>query len=226
MKFCKKCQCLTEHYASGGCKVCVKAYAAARRAANPEKNKESSITWAASNPERKKANNKAWNLANPEKVKASKAAWLAANQEYVKVYRAANLQKMIAYNKAYYASNRQKLIEQSRSWRLAHPNKVKEWRESNPEVARINNQNRRARKLANGGTLSKGLAENLFKLQKGKCPCCKQSLGDDYHLDHIVPLALGGSNTDDNMQLLRKQCNQQKHAKHPVDFMQQKGFLL
>jgi len=36
----------------------------------------------------------------------------------------------------------------------------------------------------------------------------------------------GGSNTDDNMQLLRKLCNLQKHAKHPVDFMQERGFLL
>lgn len=42
----------------------------------------------------------------------------------------------------------------------------------------------------------------------------------------IVPLALGGTNTDGNMQLLRSTCNQKKHAKHPVDFMQQRGFLL
>jgi len=41
-----------------------------------------------------------------------------------------------------------------------------------------------------------------------------------------MPLALGGANADDNIQLLRSTCNQQKHAKHPVDFMQQKGFLL
>lgn len=35
-----------------------------------------------------------------------------------------------------------------------------------------------------------------------------------------------GTNTDDNIQLLRKLCNLQKSAKHPVDFMQQRGFLL
>lgn len=45
-------------------------------------------------------------------------------------------------------------------------------------------------------------------------------------MDHIVPLALGGSNTDGNIQLLRATCNQQKHAKHPVVFMQERGFLL
>jgi 5-methylcytosine-specific restriction endonuclease McrA len=100
------------------------------------------------------------------------------------------------------------------------------WAKANPEVNRIKAQNRRALKRVNGGKLSKGLAEKLFKLQKGKCPCCHQPLGENYHLDHIVPLALGGSNTDDNIQLLRSSCNNQKSAKHPIDFMQQRGFLL
>lgn len=56
--------------------------------------------------------------------------------------------------------------------------------------------------------------------------CCGLPLGDNYHIDHIMPLALGGSNTDDNIQLLRQRCNNQKCAKHPVDFMQSRGFLL
>jgi 5-methylcytosine-specific restriction endonuclease McrA len=91
----------------------------------------------------------------------------------------------------------------------------------------MNGQNRRARKNASAGKLSFNLAEKLFKLQHGKCACgCKKHLGKDYHLDHIMPLALGGANTDNNIQLLRKQCNWQKHAKHPIDFMQSRGFLL
>jgi 5-methylcytosine-specific restriction endonuclease McrA len=53
-----------------------------------------------------------------------------------------------------------------------------------------------------------------------------QPLGDNYHLDHITPITLGGSNTDDNMQLLRQRCNNQKYNKHPIDFMQSRGFLL
>jgi 5-methylcytosine-specific restriction endonuclease McrA len=81
-------------------------------------------------------------------------------------------------------------------------------------------------KKETGGKLSSKLAARLFVLQKGKCACCLQPLGDDYHIDHIMPLALGGTNTDDNIQLLRAKCNLQKNAKHPVDFMQQRGFLL
>ena len=225
-RFCPKCQVETERYVSGGCKVCVKAYSAARRAASPEKNKASSLAWSKANPDRKKANNKAWNLANPEKLKASKAAWVANNPKHNKIYRTANLEKIVAYQKSYYVFNQEKLCKKTKNWKENNLDKVKFWLKSNPEVARLHNQNYRAKKRINGGILSKGLSAKLFKLQKGKCPCCQQPLGDNYHLDHIVPLALGGSNTDDNIQLLRQQCNLQKSAKHPIDFMQQRGFLL
>ena len=151
-----------------------------------------------------KAYKATWSAANRDKLNAKSAAWKAANPEKVKASKA-----------GYQLANREKVNAQ-----------INAWRKANPEAMRIICQNYRSRKRANGGTLSKGLAENLFKLQKGKCPCCHQPLGNDYHLDHIVPMALGGSNTDDNIQLLRATCNHQKHAKHPIDFMQQRGFLL
>jgi 5-methylcytosine-specific restriction endonuclease McrA len=146
----------------------------------------------------------AWRAANPERAKVANAAWRAAYPNMVKAkdaaYRAANYDKVKAATAAYRAAN--------------------------PEAVRISTQNRRARKLESGGKLSPGLSDKLFKLQRGKCACCGKPLGNDYHLDHIMPLALGGSNTDDNIQLLRSTCNQQKHSKHPVDFMRQRGFLL
>lgn len=116
-----------------------------------------------------------------------------------------------------------------KKWRAANPDKVKAayttWKAENPDKVRLINQNRRAQK-SSSGKLSKNIAERLYRLQKGKCACCGLPLGDDYHMDHRMPLALGGTNTDDNMQLLRKLCNLQKNAKHPVDFMRSRGFLL
>ena len=76
------------------------------------------------------------------------------------------------------------------------------------------------------GRLSIGIADKLYALQKGKCACCARSIKNGYHIDHIIPLALGGKNTDDNVQLLRPRCNQRKSAKHPIDYMQSKGLLL
>lgn len=49
---------------------------------------------------------------------------------------------------------------------------------------------------------------------------------DGYHVDHIQPLALGGSNDKTNLQLLCPTCNTKKSAKHPIDFMQSRGLLL
>ena len=186
------------------CKACNKANAKAWRELNLEKEKASSKAYRLANQEKVKASKVQYYAANAEKVKASVSAWRNSNPEKVKLYGA----KWIEGNKDKVRANREK------------------WRAANPDHSRALVHNYRAKKRAVGGVLSKGLAAKLFALQKGKCPCCGQPLGDDYHMDHIVPVALGGSNTDDNIQLLRQRCNNQKHSKHPVDFMQQRGFLL
>lgn len=161
----------------------------------------------------------AWRAANPEKQKARDAAYRAANSEKVKASAAVRS-----------AVNAVKLRQTTAAWYAANTEKSKQaiaaWNRSNPEATRIHKQNRRARKMATGGKLSQGLALKLFALQKGMCPCCKQPLGVSYHLDHIQPLALGGENADENMQLLRATCNMHKHTKHPIDYMQSKGYLL
>lgn len=100
------------------------------------------------------------------------------------------------------------------------------YRKANLAKYRVYQENRRARETAAGGQFSPGLIPKLFAIQKGLCPCCRRPLGNDYHLDHVIPVALGGASTDDNAQLLRKSCNLKKRSKHPVDFMQSRGFLL
>lgn len=113
-------------------------------------------------------------------------------------------------------------------WRAANPEQVKaynaKWLRANTAKRREYAQNRRAR--IGGDKLSPGLVEKLFHLQRGRCACCSARLLKSYHLDHIMPLALGGRNVDANMQLLNQRCNNRKHAKHPVAYMQERGFLL
>lgn len=200
--------------------------------------------------------NNSYRVANAEKVKESRAANAHKHKDAEKAWKDANQDSIKAYRVAYWAANKERLISEKviyrtengdelrrkerekyketydpeKTWAKLNPERNRAtaaaWRAANPELRSIWQQNRRAKKLASGGKLSKGLAEKLFKLQKGKCACCKQPLGDDFHLDHVMPLALGGTNTDDNMQLLRKECNLKKNKKHPIDFMQSRGFLL
>ena len=143
---------------------------------------------------------------------------------------AANPKRSAAAVRAWQAKNPKKMSAAVAKWQSENPEKRKaandQWRANHPGCKRIWDGNRRARKINNGGKLSSGLAEKLFKLQRGKCACCGKPLGDDYHLDHRAPLALGGANEDRNMQLLRPLCNATKGAKDPIEFMRQRGFLL
>lgn len=217
--------------------------------ADPEKAKAKSAKYHAENPEKIKALKKAWDIKNAEKRTVARAertirdkekaqaawvVWYGKNKKKVKdAADRRNLEfpgkKKEAFAK-WYRENSEEQRARARKYTAANYKVVRErqsaYRKANPEKGRVHCQNRRARKLEAGGELSRGLAARLFNLQKGKCPCCKQPLGKDYHLDHKMPLALGGANTDDNMQLLRARCNMQKRAKHPVDFMQERGFLL
>jgi 5-methylcytosine-specific restriction endonuclease McrA len=200
---CIKCGA-TERCKRGRCKACVS---------------ERSKAWVIVNSERKKTRDAAYSAANKEKIKANKAAAYIKNKEKNKLkmaeYRAKNKDKARLASAAWYESNRDRAKALADAWRAA-----------NPEAHRIYKQNRKAKKVANGGVLSSGLSKKLFVLQKGRCACCAKPLGDKYDLDHIMPLALGGANSDDNIQLLRRECNRRKSAKHPVQYMQEKGCLL
>lgn len=160
-----------------------------------------------------------WRKENPEKFRSIQDVWDEKNKDRLREAAHAlyekNKDEKISYAREYYENNKELIAPRKAIWQKNNKDKVKQsW------------QNRRARKIASGGELSVGLEKRLFSLQRGKCACCGLELGSNYHLDHIMPLALGGSNTDDNIQLLRQRCNNQKHTKHPVDFMQSRGFLL
>lgn len=219
---------------SSWCKSCAGAATAVWRSANKEKINKTHAAYCAENKERIRAVSAVWREANKEMIHATQAAYIASNPDKMRAkgvaYREKYPDKVRATQAAYRASNLEKRLIYAAAYRSANKEKnrarIAEWSAANPEKKRINNHNYRAIKRAAGGKLSKDLTANLLKLQRGKCACCGQILGDDIHLDHILPLALGGSNTDDNIQLLRSLCNQRKHAKHPIDFMQEKGFLL
>lgn len=185
-----------------------------------------------------KVKDASYRKANPEKIAAIRSKWLGAHpgreKELFELRYLTYAPVARARSAEYYLANKPACLTAMREYRLSNQSewteRIRVSKEKKPqlyaEIHRISIQNRRARKLESEGNLTPGLSERLFKLQRGACPCCKQPLGHDYHMDHIMPLARGGSNTDDNIQLLRQRCNNQKHSKHPVDFMQSRGFLL
>lgn len=76
------------------------------------------------------------------------------------------------------------------------------------------------------GLITSARIIELFGLQRGKCVYCKKDLNRNFHVDHIIPITLGGENIDSNIQLLDLACNYAKRAKHPIVFANEIGLLL
>lgn len=129
----------------------------------------------------------------------------------------------------YHHENRDVQLDRMRNWHKENTIKVRErnseWQSNNKEIVASISRNRRALKKGSTGQHSKRDVDQLLKLQRHKCACCGVKLST-YHVDHIVPLARGGSNDKINLQILCATCNLQKHAKDPLTFMQERGFLL
>lgn len=157
---------------------------------------------------------------------------------------AANSQPTIDRAKAYYRANRDSVLAKVKQYRDSRPEVITERRRlaylrdahvyaakyrvcyaADPTKFKARAALRRVL-LQNAGTsYTSDDIRDLFTKQKGKCACCVRKLGN-YEIDHITPLSKGGSNERRNLQLLCRYCNRSKHAKHPITFMQSRGFLL
>jgi 5-methylcytosine-specific restriction endonuclease McrA len=130
--------------------------------------------------------------------------------EYAKTYQKANRKRINAYVQSWREKNRDHCRELDAAW--ARKNKAKR------------TEYRHIRRAA--GEFSYAVIPELRQLQKGKCAICAGLLTKFIEIDHIMPVALGGTNERTNLQLLCRTCNRSKGAKHPVDYMQSRGFLL
>lgn len=113
-------------------------------------------------------------------------------------------------------------LEAREKWRIGKRN----YTEKYPEATKALTQKRRSRMLGADGHHKPSDIARIIKQQKHKCAYCRACLKGGYHIDHIMPLALGGSNWPSNLQGLCAPCNLSKGAKHPIDFAQEKGRLL
>lgn len=149
--------------------------------------------------------------ANPEERKAHDAA-----------YRARNAKKVSESKERYRLANLEKVREAKARWRRENPEKMRSariaWQKQNPDKKQVYRENRRAVERGAAGKLSPGIAERLYAQQIGACNACRVQLCGKYEIDHILPLALGGSHADENLQLLCRTCNRRKGKKHPDVF--------
>ena len=232
-KPCRRCG-TTDRNTHGACRPCNRAAVVKYQAANLEKCKVKAAKYYAANTEKCKAATDKWCVANPEKCKAHRAKWYTANTERahgsMAKWNAENPGRKKAIAAKYYAENPEKHKAASAKYYAENPEKAKacmaKWQASHPENRRANDHKRRAQKLKAGGSFAAAEIKVMLKCQREKCVYCRTDIRESYHIDHVMPLALGGHNGISNIQLVCPRCNLTKHAKDPDDFRRERGFLL
>lgn len=196
IRVCATCSGV-EFYASGKCKACTDARTKAYRAKHLDAINQRRVELY----QQQKAPVKAKPVTDP---KETRRQWNEKNAEKIRKQ----------YGE-WLALNREKKQKSDANWR-----------KSNTEAATAKDANRRARFKQAPGSFTGQEIRTLFNLQKATCVVCRGSLKGGYEIDHIAPLARGGHNNIENLQLLCRPCNRSKAAKDPIDFMQRNGYLI
>ncbi len=213
------------------------AAAAVRRKADPEKhNAAARVAYQSLSKEERQARAAArseyqrkYRAAHAEEIKeAQRLHYLGTKETYANDNKlkyatdASFRDAAIARAKARYEKDRQAGIDKAAQWAKDNPERAKDnrkssWRarfEDDPLPSRANTALRRARRLAAEGNFTAEDVARLFEAQAGKCNGCRKDL-EEFDVDHIMPLVLGGSNWPVNLQLLCPSCNSKKGHMHP-----------
>jgi len=227
-------------YYHGGCVACH----AEHRESNREKNRAASKKWREENPDkckqyhdeaRERGYHKEYYARTRERQIASAMEWNANNPEKhaqsVRKYHETHRDELLEKARERYRENREEILEKDRAYRRENREKLREstrrWREENPEQARITDRNNKLRRRGAVGSHTLADIDRLRALQRHRCAeCGTDTRSAGYHVDHVVPLALGGTNWPNNLQILCPKCNLEKHATDPIKFAQRKGRLL
>jgi 5-methylcytosine-specific restriction endonuclease McrA len=226
MKLCSKCHSPGDFSPSKSardglaswCKKCVAQDQRDRRARDPEKAKAAQRRWYANhieemrardkirfqNPLRKQFaydSNKRRRLNHPEEVRAYGRA-------YKRVWRVVRSESSREIERIWKDENRDKLSLYS-----------KRWRARNPEKVTAANASRRARLKAAPGAYTASDVRDCLVTQGARCFYCLASLADGYHVDHMTPLARGGSNGPENIVCSCPTCNSKKYTRTAAEFI-------
>lgn len=204
---CVKCGVL---FSGFRCKLC----ASARKKEYIEKNRllinEANRQWRKENREKQTAATIRWQKANPEKTKAIRKKSNTKRKD-----------KRNADVMRWKAENKDRVKQQWVEWRVKNSEKLKNDRKKRaaefPEKDRARKHSRRVIQQSLCSRIDPEYVKSLVINQNNKCVYCSTDL-IKYQIDHILPIAKGGDNRNDNLQLLCPSCNRRKGAKTDAEY--------
>ena len=157
----------------------------------------------ARNKEKKREYDRLYSKKNRARKRRSQRRWREANRDKLRLY------NRTAYLKRRHSEKRKKQVRKAN----------KKWRRAYPDKNIVRSHRYRVRKKKNGGDFT----HKQLKSLGNKCMCCglgrralarlKRSLS----VDHVIPIAHGGRNSVNNLQLLcfgKNGCHNLKGTKH------------
>jgi 5-methylcytosine-specific restriction endonuclease McrA len=176
------------------------------------------MEWAQQNKERVLAGKRRWRAMNAdaEREKACVRYQLNKDVELRRRadYRSRNKDKVRSYTRCRYQENKEVLLEATREWRAANPERVasthREWKRTNPLRVRFHEHRRRERLRNAAGYSTVDQIAARIELFGSACWLC----GRPYEaVDHVIPLARGGTAWPANQRPICKRCNSAKGTK-------------
>ena len=175
-------------------------------AENAEDIREYKRQYRGRHPERQAAADRKYHATHRAQRSAANRAWRAANREHLVEYEkaryAARRGEASAYHKLYYQENKEKLAEYQKHWRSKNQDKIDVYRQ------------RRSRRLAEA-FVAPVVRSEIFERDNWKCHLCGKKVDREAKypapgsatIDHIIPLAKGGTHEPANVALAHARCN-------------------
>jgi 5-methylcytosine-specific restriction endonuclease McrA len=149
-------------------------------------------------------------------------AWRRANPGYQAEWLESHRQDGVSYTTAWQRAKQARDQTGKRfDWALWYKNhrdqeveRQRKWRSDNPESARACDRRKRAKRARAVGSLSAREWRAIVLKQRGRCADCRKRT--KLTIDHVVPLAAGGSHYAFNIQGLCGKCNTVKRDRIAV----------
>lgn len=187
------------------CRECQKAKATAYYAADPEGQRQRVADYRSANPEKVRASTYRRYWADPE----------AARARAIEQHRRTDPEVKRRWGRDNYARHRAKLIAKAAKYAALNPARVRrykdKWQQANPLKRREMKHRRRAREYAT--QIAPINLEAIYHRDHGICHICHNPVpAARLHYDHVIPLARGGTHTEDNIKVSHARCNLKKGA--------------